>query len=62
MPAYYRATLIEFLADDPRRILGTLTTESAKTGFTDLKQKQTNEFRSLVEIPNFSIQLKKYFG
>ncbi|MBI1760661.1 MAG: DUF2075 domain-containing protein [Acidobacteria bacterium] len=50
MPAYYRASLIEFLADDPRRILGTLATESAKTGFTDLKQRQTGAWQKQIEV------------
>lgn len=41
MPAYYRAKLAEFLADDPERILGVLASRSAQQGFTDLKQRQT---------------------
>lgn len=48
MPAYYRATLVEFLADDEARILGVLATESAKTGFTDLKQKQTKAWQKQI--------------
>ena len=40
MPAYYRATLADFLADDPSRILGVLASRSAQQGFTDLKQRQ----------------------
>ena len=42
MPAYYRTTLAEFLADDPSRILGVLASRSAQQGFTDLKQRQTH--------------------
>ena len=41
MPAYYRATLAEFLADEPARVLGVLASRSAQQGFTDLKQRQT---------------------
>jgi hypothetical protein len=41
MPAYYRATLAEFLEDDPSRILGVLSAQSARQGFVDLKQSQT---------------------
>ena len=41
MPAFYRATVAEFLADDPSRILGVLVSRSAQQGFTDLKQRQT---------------------
>jgi len=48
MPAYYRATLVEFLADDDARILGMLATESAGTGFTDLKQKQTKAWQKQI--------------
>ncbi len=40
MPAYYRATLAEFLADEPARILGVLASRSEQQGFTDLKQRQ----------------------
>lgn len=49
MPAYYRAFLDEFLADDSERILGVLATESAKNGFTDLKQKQTKAWQKEIE-------------
>lgn len=41
MPAFYRATVADFLADDPSRILGVLVSRSAQQGFTDLKQRQT---------------------
>jgi len=41
MPAYYRATIAEFLADEPARILGVLVSRSAQQGFMDLKQRQT---------------------
>lgn len=33
--------MVEFLADDPSRILGVLASKSAQQGFTDLKQRQT---------------------
>lgn len=48
MPAYYRASLAEVLADDAVRILGVLAAESAKTGFMDLKQKQTKAWQKQV--------------
>src|SRR5438105_2942408 len=41
MPSFYRATVAEFIADEPSRILGVLASRSAQQGFTDLKQRQT---------------------
>ena len=54
MPAYYRATLVEFLADDEARVLGVLAAESAKTGFADLKQKQTKAWQKQVTAMKFT--------
>lgn len=48
MPAYYRATLAEFLSDDPSRILGVLAARSAQQGFTDLKQRQTRAWEKQI--------------
>lgn len=41
MPAYFRATLAEFLATDPKAVLGDLTAGSSAGGFLDLKHRQT---------------------
>ena len=54
MPAYYRATLVEFLADDDARILGVLATESANTGFTNLRQKQTKAWQKQLTALKFT--------
>lgn len=48
MPAYYRATLAEFLTDNPERILGVLALRSAEQGFTDLKQRQTRAWQKQI--------------
>lgn len=50
MPAYYRASLAEFLADDPKRVLGILTGESSNSGFTDLKHLQTKAWQREIQI------------
>jgi len=50
MPAYYRSAIAEFLADDASRVLGILAAESAKTGFTDLKQRQTKAWQKQIEV------------
>lgn len=50
MPAYYRALLAEFLADNSGRILGVLAAENAKSGFTNLKQKQTKAWQKQIEV------------
>lgn len=58
MPAYYRATLAEFVADDPSRILGVLASKSAQQGFTDLKQRQTRAWeRQIIALRTTAIQL-----
>lgn len=41
MSAYYRTSLLEFLQDDPSRILGVIHRHSAASGFTDLKESQS---------------------
>jgi len=46
MPAYYRATLAEFLVDDPKRILGLLTAASGESGFAELKHRQTKAWQA----------------
>ena len=50
MPAYYRATLAKFLADDPKRILGELTSGSGESGFAELKHKQTKAWQKEIGI------------
>ena len=50
MPAFYRATVAEFLADDAKRILGVLASRSAETGFADLKQRQTKAWEIELEV------------
>lgn len=58
MPAYYRATLTEFLADEPQRILGVLASRSAQQGFTDLKQRQTRAWeRQITALRNTATEL-----
>jgi hypothetical protein len=54
MPAYYRKSLVEFLADDQARILGTLSAASASEGFTNLKQKQTKAWQKQVAVLNLA--------
>lgn len=49
MPAFYFSSLAEFIKDDLDRIIGVLTSESAKTGFINLKQRQTKAWRKQVE-------------
>ena len=58
MPAYYRATLAEFLADEPARILGVLASRSAQQGFMDLKQRQTRAWeRQITALHNTAAEL-----
>lgn len=50
MPAYYRATLSEFLSDDPKRVLGVLTAASGDSGFAELKHRQTKAWQRQIEM------------
>jgi hypothetical protein len=50
MPAYYRATLAEFLADDTKRVLGLLTAASGESGFAELKHRQTKAWQREIEM------------
>ena len=50
MPAYYRATLAEFFADDPKRVLGVLTAASGDSGFVELKHRQTKAWQREIEM------------
>ncbi len=50
MPAYYRATLSEFLEDDPRRVLGMLAAASGDSGFAELKHRQTKAWQIEIEM------------
>lgn len=48
MPAYYRAAVAEFLADDTARVLGSLAGRSELEGFTDLKQRQIRAWKKQI--------------
>jgi hypothetical protein len=50
MPAYYRATLHDFLADDPKKVLGILTASSGDSGFAELKHRQTKAWQREIEM------------
>ena len=50
MPAYYRATLREFLQDDPLRVLGLVHRQSSKSGFSELKETQSIAWQVQLEI------------
>lgn len=50
MPAFYRASLAQFLADDSERILGLLVAGSAGLGFAELKQKQTKAWQKQISV------------
>jgi Uncharacterized conserved protein (DUF2075) len=50
MPAYYRATLAEFLQDDPKRIVGLLTVASSDSGFNELLHRQTKAWQREIEM------------
>ncbi len=50
MPAYYRATLSEFLQEDSKRILGLLTAASGDSGFVELKHRQTKAWQRELEM------------
>jgi len=47
MPAYYRATLAAFLADDPKRVLGELT---AATPHNELQRRQIKAWEQEIEV------------
>lgn len=49
MPAFYASSLLEFINDDPDRVVGILTTKSAATGFVNLKQRQTKAWQKQVK-------------
>ena len=50
MPAYYRATLAEFLQDDPKRIVGLLTVASSDSGYNELLHRQTKAWQREIEM------------
>ena len=50
MPAYYRATLAEFFADDPKRVLGVLIAASGDSGFVELKHRQIKAWQREIEM------------
>jgi hypothetical protein len=55
MPAYYRATVAKFLADDPARVLGDLAGRSELEGFTDLKQRQIRAWKKQIAALSLSL-------
>lgn len=50
MPAYYRASLTEFLTDDPKKVLGELTAGSSRDGFYQLKHRQTKAWQKELNV------------
>lgn len=50
MPAYYRSTLPEFVTEDPARILGLIHEQSSRSGFTDLKERQSKAWQVQLDI------------
>jgi len=56
MPAYYRATISEFLKTDPNNILGRLQAAYAADGFSSQYSKQTLAWESV--IPLFKEQFR----
>jgi len=50
MLAYYRSTFIDFLRDDPKRILGIIHERSSESGFTDLKERQSKAWQVQIQI------------
>lgn len=50
MPAFYRATLQEFLSEDPKRVLGLIHEQSSRSGFTDLKERQSKAWQVQLEL------------
>lgn len=50
MPAYYRANLQEFVADDPDRVLGLIHQGSSRSGFTELKERQSKAWQVQLQI------------
>ncbi len=50
MPAHYRATLAEFFADDPKRVLGVLIAASGDSGFVELKHRQIKAWQREIEM------------
>lgn len=50
MPAYYRATLREFLQDDPERVLGLVHRQSSRSGHSELKESQSKAWQEQLVI------------
>lgn len=50
MPAYYRSSVTEFIDDDVDRIVGILTSQSGKTGFSDLKTRAIKAWEKEIDI------------
>src|SRR6266700_3340484 len=55
MPAFYRATIADFLADDPQRILGTLTSGAQQSGFAELQRRQIRAWQREIDVLKVSL-------
>ncbi len=63
MPAYYRATLREFLQDDPGRVLGLIHQQSSRSGFSELKESQSKAWQEqLVILRSATEKLLNHFN
>ncbi|MFZ0751431.1 MAG: nuclease-related domain-containing protein, partial [Pyrinomonadaceae bacterium] len=49
MPAYYSSSVSDFVKDDADRVVGILTTKSARAGFLNLKKQQTTAWQEQIE-------------
>jgi hypothetical protein len=49
VPAYYSSSLLDFVKDDADRVVGILTTKSARSGFVNLKQQQTKAWQKQIQ-------------
>ena|SRR3989442_15959805 len=55
MPAFYRATVVEFLADDAQRILGALTAGTEQMGFAELQRRQIRAWQREANVLKLSL-------
>lgn len=55
MPAFYRATVAELLADEPQRILGTLTSGAEHSGFAELQRRQIKAWQREIDVLKVSL-------
>lgn len=57
MPAYYRATIQEFLTEAPQNVLGTLQKAYAADGFLSLYTKQTQAWATVIPLLKAQFEL-----